>query len=788
MAGALPQSGVALIAQNAGAFVSQMAGAQRALGTFGAGAGAMSNIVTGAFRQVGAIITNIIAGAARAVASWVADSVGVAGDFEETINILGATSGATASQLADVSKKAKELGADLDLPTTSANDAAKVMLELSKAGLDVQESMDAAKGALLLAAAADTDAATATGILTGALNAFGLPATDATRIADLLAAGANASSASMTDLGAGLQQAGAIAHTAGMPVEDLITSLAALTNVGYTGSDAGTALKNALIRLIDPTDKAAKLMADLGFSAYDANGVMKPMPQLIDDLNASLAGMTPQQRNAALSNIFLSDGMKAMLPLLDLGSDGFLKLKGAVTEEGAASDVARARMQGWNGAVATTQSQLETLQLVIGTVIKNALTPLLFWVAEVIAKITAFADAMFSSSDPANFLIAAIDSVLPGFANMMAAIGNVVQALGGALPEGTNVATSVLQAVRDMLVNVVIPAITMAATWLAANLPAAIATAKAAFADVQAFVASVMPTIQNIVTLAIQVMSTFWSQHGTDIQNIVTGAYTAIKGLIEIVLGAIQGTLAIALGLMTGDWQTQMGTIRSSNETIWNGINTFLTGILNAIAGLFGTTLDGLIKLWEGNFRKMGELTNTLMAMALGFVVTKVNEIKTSIDTVIGQAVAIWNGLFGDVQSTVSSVMNEAASIVQGKIDAISGAFNSIKGVISGVISKIKDLVSALSNIDVPDILTPGSPTPFELGLRGVDKAVKQVAGDIRAQLTPAMGSLPALQPPSQAGPQTTTTYGPSYTMPVYTNQSPAVLSQSLALVEALSA
>jgi predicted transcriptional regulator len=45
-----------------------------------------------------------------------------------------------------------------------------------------------------------------------------------------------------------------------LPVEDLVTSLAALTNVGLTGSDAGTALKNALMRLMSPTKKAAELI------------------------------------------------------------------------------------------------------------------------------------------------------------------------------------------------------------------------------------------------------------------------------------------------------------------------------------------------------------------------------------------------------------------------------------------------------------------------------------------------------------------------------------------------
>ena len=816
MAGSLPQSGVALVAQNAGQFISQMSGAEGALGAFSRGAGAMGSIVTGAFRQVGAIITNVVAGAIRDVTKWVGDSIGVAGDFQETLNVMGATSGATAAQLDQVAQKAKELGADLDLPTTSANDAADVMLELSKAGFSVQESMDAAKGALLLAAAADTDAATATGILTGAINAFGLEATDATRIADLLAAGANASSASMTDLGQGLQQSGAIAHAAGIPIEDLITSLAALTNVGYTGSDAGTALKNALTRLINPTEKAAKLMAKLGFDAYDAQGKMKPLPLLLADLNKSLAGMDDQQRNAALSTIFLSDGMKAMIPLLALGEDGFLKLKDQVTEAGAATDVAGARMKGWNGALAQAKSQLETLQLTVGQFLISALTPMLFSLGELIAKISAFADAMLASGDPIGFLIGKIDSVLPGFSQMTAAIGRVIAILAGELPSGASIAQAALSAIRDTLVNIVIPAITQAANWLAANLPAAIAVAQAAigiltgafttaqtiidtvmgmiqartqlvFGTLQTYIPAVMYAIQSVIGAVLAQILAFWNAHGTEvmafvqttwstistiintalqiilsivvgvlqgiadfinahgqqIQTILSGAWQVITNVITAALALIQGTLQATLSIMQGDWQGAWAAIQTMSETFVRSIGGAIVGFLDMIAAFFGTSLSGIVATWRGNWELL--------------------------------------------RSIVDSLLGAAAAIVQSKVDSIKGAFSGIIGAIDSVIGAVKRLVSALGSIDVPDIISPGSPTPFEIGLRGIDKAAKSAARTFQAQFSPSLSNAVAPPLPAQSGNTTNTTYGATYNMPVYTNQSPAVLSQGLALVGALS-
>lgn len=811
---------------------------------------AFDQILIGALRRAGEMLVNVLADGVRVAIGWLKDAVGTAGDFEQTLNVLGATSGATAADLDRVGERAKELGADMSLPATSAQDAAEVMLELSKAGFTVQESMDAAKGALQLSAAAQVDAATAASITAGAINAFGLEASDAVRIADLLAAGANASSASMTDLSAGLQQAGFAFNAAGLPVEDLVTSLAALTNVGLTGSDAGTALKNALMRLMDPTDKAAGLMQQLGFSAYDVNGNMKPLPTLIADLNRAMAGMTAEERNATLGNIFLSDGMKAMIPLLDLGTDGFLDLKDAVTEQGAAATVANAQMQGWNGGIQAIGSQMETLQLIVGTFLKDALTPLLFKGAELVSNITTMADRFFKlipaiqqSSEPFKFLLSTLALLNPSLIGIVMPLTRVYDALlliitalsgtsgegdrlstvlttllgplgatesaiktgagaleqiwaaarrvaaifGAELPGATASAQGALAGIVNTVLTTVLPAVAQMTAWLANNLPAGIATAKAAFADVGAFVSSLMPTLESIVTTAITIMTTFWTKHGGDVQTIVGGAYTAIKGVIEVILGAIQGTQAIILATMTGDWQSQMGTIRASNETIWSGISKFLEGTLNIIAGFFGTNLQEIGQTWSNNFTMMGQIATRLMALILATIATKIREIQQSIANTIASIVAFWDQNFGHLFGTVDQIMSRAAAVVTEKVNMIKAAFSGIVSAIGGVISAVGDLVSSLSSISVPDIFTPGSPTPFEIGLRGINDAAAQLAGTLQNQFVPAMAALPARQIAASASGETTNNnYGATISMPVYTNPSQSGISQGLALIEAM--
>lgn len=61
-------------------------------------------------------------------------------------------------------------------------------------------------------------------------------------------------------------------------------------------------------------------------------------------------------------------------------------------------------------------------------------------------------------------------------------------------------------------------------------------------------------------------------------------------------------------------------------------------------------------------------------------------------------------------------------------INAIKGAFEGISRAISGVIGWIGTMIEKLKAIKLPDWLTPGSPTPFEIGLVGIARAVKQLA------------------------------------------------------------
>ena len=314
-------------------------------------------------------------------------------DFEKSMNDLTAATKPTNEQLRQATALAKQLGNDLTLPAISANDAAQAMTTLAKSGLSLDQTMQAVRGTLQLAAAAGIDAAKAAEIQSDAINTFKLQAADAGRVADLLAASANSTSGEITDVADALKQAGSAAALLRVPIEDTVTALGLLAQSGVRGSDAGTSLKSALVQLAAPTKKAQEAMAQLGLEFFDAQGKLKPLRDLVEEYTSKTANLTDQQKLQTATTLAGTDGQRALNLVLGAGVEQYDKLKKATTEANAAQQLAAAKAQGGIGAFEAFKSALETLALSIFDIIKGPLISLLQVLNQVVQFLNELATA-----------------------------------------------------------------------------------------------------------------------------------------------------------------------------------------------------------------------------------------------------------------------------------------------------------------------------------------------------------------------------------------------------------
>ncbi|MEU9515924.1 phage tail tape measure protein [Micromonospora sp. NPDC048169] len=347
----------------------------------------------------------------------------IGNEFTTSLNTMKAVASATATEMQAVSERAKQLGNDITLPGTSANDAAAAMTELAKGGFSVRQSMDAAKGSLQLAAAAQVDAAEAARIQSSALQAFGLQASEAGRVADVLANTSNASAAEITEVAYALQSGGAVAHQFGLTVEDTAAAVGMLANSGIRGSDAGTLLKSALLALTDQGKPAQEAIRELGLTVYDSQGQFIGLRSLIEQLDVAAGRMTPEMYQAATATLFGSDAMRLAAIAADKGALGFDNMHRAMSRQGSAAEVAAAKMQGLPGAMQMATNAAENLALEVYDLIKGPLEGFAKGAANQITSATpVIVEGLHNTADAAISVSQAIGPVIGTIADLPAPV------------------------------------------------------------------------------------------------------------------------------------------------------------------------------------------------------------------------------------------------------------------------------------------------------------------------------------------------------------------------------
>ena len=579
-----------------------------------------------------------------------ATAINSAADFEQSMNIMAQVSGATADQMAQLQAQALEMGA---VTSFSAGEAAEAQLELAKAGMAPLEAMAALPGVLDAAAAGGMGLAQSASLVSGALNAFGLDASESANVANQLAAAANASAADMSDLGAGLQQGGFAFAAAGQNLDDLNASLAILSNVGLSGSDAGTALKNAMMRLMNPTKEASGEMAKLGINVYDAQGQMLPWADVIQVFSDATADLTDEERNAALGTILLGDGMKAMIPLLAEGKDGFLDMKAAVNAEGSASSTAGARMKGMRGAVEYLMGSIDSFLIGAALPFLDSLGGIVRVVADgitaigslprplidaalafgavlaaagpVMLAISGIATALAFLASPLGLVVIAVAAVAAGFVMWQQNFGNVqgrVAALASTLADMAESATGIdFSAIADGVrsfgnyIGAVMEDGDYLNDWLT-HLPESLQPAAEAFGhfvaalgglvqtgDVQAFVdelRDIFPEAAAQVDVAIAAMREGWTTAWDAMRTGFDTAWQAIQPALMAAWAWLQVALPAALGWLQSTWTAVWPAIQQATATAWEAIRSGLTAAWVWLQETLPAALTGLQQAWAG--------------------------------------------------------------------------------------------------------------------------------------------------------------------------------------------
>ena len=288
--------------------------------------------------------------------------------FSASMSEVGAISGATAEELAELEAAARLYGATTKFSATEAADALKYM---ALAGWNSQQAIAGLPAVLDLAAASGMDLGRASDIVTDYITAFGLEVEDASRFVDIMSYAMSNSNTTTEMLGEAYKNCAATAKSMRFSVEETTSALMTMANAGVKGGEAGTTLNTLMTRLATNTKGCADELAKYGVQIYDEQGKMHSLSEIMNGLISAFETLT-QKEQANLSKMIAGTNQYAGFQTLMQGMSEKVKEAGMSFEdytaaleqcEGTSNDMAKTMSNNLTGDLKTLESALDELKL-----------------------------------------------------------------------------------------------------------------------------------------------------------------------------------------------------------------------------------------------------------------------------------------------------------------------------------------------------------------------------------------------------------------------------------------
>lgn len=308
------------------------------------------------------------------IASALMECVDAFGAFESQMSTVQSISGASGTQMGELTEKAKQMGATTSFTATEAGQALEYM---AMAGWKTNDMLNGLEGIMHLAAASGEDLGATSDIVTDALTAFGLAASDSARFADVLAAASSNSNTNVGMMGETFKYAAPVAGALGYSIEDTALAVGLMANAGIKGTQAGTALRASLTNLTKPSKENAAYMEKLGISITDSEGNVRSLSDLIGTLRERFSELTEAEKAEYAAGIAGKEAMSGLLAIVNASEADYQKLAHAIdTCNGSAKEMSETKLDNYAGQMTLLKSAADGLKIAVGEQLAPALTDL----------------------------------------------------------------------------------------------------------------------------------------------------------------------------------------------------------------------------------------------------------------------------------------------------------------------------------------------------------------------------------------------------------------------------
>ena len=694
-------------------------------------------------------------------------SVTTAANFESSMSQVQATMGITKDAMSTVngqsvntmdtlSKLAKKMGAETAF---SASECAEALNYLALAGYDTQQMCDTLPTVLNLAAAGDIALADASDMVTDAMSALGMGVDEAETMVDQMAKTASTTNTSVAQLGEGILTIGATAKSIKGGTAELNTALGILANNGIKGAEGGTHLRNIILSLQNPTDKAAAQMEALGLSVYDSEGNMRSMNDILGDLNKSMDGMTSAEKSNIISTIFNKTDLSSVNALLANTGETWDSLQKSITDSGgAAQQMADTQLDNLQGQITILKSALEGLAISFGELLMPAIKQIVGWVQKFVDWLNGLSEGTKKTVVTIALLAAALGPVLIVIGKVISAVGTIMTIV----PKIAGVINTVKGAFAalntTMLANPIVLIIAAIAALVAAfiylwnncdgfrqfwidlweNVKQVAITVwnaiKAFFSQVWEAIKTIFSTvfevIKTLVTTYFNLYKTIIETVFNVIKTVITTIWNAIKGVFTTVFNVIKTLVTTYFNIYKTIIQTVLTVIRTVITTVWNTIKTVITTVLNAIKTIFST-------VWNAIKTIISAVVSGIKGLITGDFTAVKNSITTIMNTIKSTISTIWNTIKSTISTVLGAIKGAVTSVFNGIVNAVKGAMGNVLNAVKSGFSNVKSHITGLASqaFTWGKDLIMGIVNGIKSCIGAVGDAVKSVADKIKSFL-----------------------------------------------------
>lgn len=624
-----------------------------------------------------------VTAATVAIGGFAAASVNTGMEFDSSMSQVAATMGYTIDELNDSTSEAsqnfsqlREFAMEMGANTAfSASQSADALNYMALAGYDAETSMAMLPNVLNLAAAGGMELASASDMVTDAQSALGLTLDETSELVDKMAKASSKSNTSVAQLGEAILTVGGTAKTLSGGTTELNMALGVLADNGIKGAEGGTALRNMILSLSAPTDKAAAQLKALGVEAFDAEGNLRPLNETFGDLNGALSTMTQEEQTQALNEIFNKTDLKSVNAMLGTSAERFGELSESIADsKDAAEDMAGTQLDNLAGDITLFKSALEGAQIVISDELAPSLRDFTQFGTEAVTKLSeAFQEGGLTGA------MGALGGILSD------GLGMIIEMLPTAIDAGMRLLGALGQGLLD-------------------NMPVIIDAA-----------------IQIVTLLGDGILNSLPVLAGASMQ-IIASLASGIGGMLPELIPSIVETIVLIAG-----------TLIENLPLVLDAGMQLLSGLADGIVGAVPILIEQLPSIISGIASTLGEHLPELVSTGMTLLMGLASGILSAIPQLVAQLPAIGSAIFGALGEIPSMVIGVGRSIVEGLWSGISSmgswVTDQVKGFASGIVDGVKGFLGIHSPstvfAEIGDNMALGLGGGFADGMKGVTEDMK---------------------------------------------------------------